>query len=507
MPSVTKSLLAFALSGVFVLASAAPASAHTAFESSSPADGDLVTEPIEQITLVFTTPADPTGDGFQVLDATGELRVPTSASSPDGRTWVLGFDPALAEGEIGVRWVVKAPDAHPIEGALSFSIEASASAPDVSQVASPRQRDNAVGGTTVADFLETNNDRDWLTFERVAPVARFVGLTGTVLGLGSMIFAMLVLRGSQQDIWHVLFWTRRGGLLVIVGAVGELLAQISAEGAGRLTLTGLFSVATSVFGIAIALRICGGLALASGIRFDLWDAGTAPDNLLDVRTSVPAREFAMASSRSSIAMSSVEFEAIPSRADVGYDRPGDLIWRPTSGSAVAYVGALTLLVSYGFDGHTVTEGKHLLTAAVNAVHVGGGAVWLGGVVMFAAVLRRRSRAGEDLAALPIALRFSVVASVALTLVGVAGLLLSFTILDTVSELWGTAWGRLLLVKVFIVALAAGAGAYNHYQLIPRLERVTNKASVSNELRLVVTIEAVLLVLALVTTAFLVGAAS
>ena len=163
--------------------------------------------------------------------------------------------------------------------------------------------------------------------------------------------------------------------------------------------------------------------------------------------------------------------------------------------------------SYAFDGHTVTEGDRLVTAGVNAIHVAGGAVWVGGLVMFVSILRRRRRSGADLEALPIALRFSVVATVALVAVGGAGIVLAVTILDSLSELWSTPWGQLLLVKTFVVGLAVSVGAYNHFELIPRLNKSTSKVAISTELQLVVTVEAVLLLITLVLTAFLVGAAS
>ena len=91
---------------VLVLVNAVPASAHTGFDSSIPADGETIADPLPQITLVFTGEAAPTGDGFQILDAAGELRSPTTATSADGLTWLLTFEPPLAGGTFGMRWVV-----------------------------------------------------------------------------------------------------------------------------------------------------------------------------------------------------------------------------------------------------------------------------------------------------------------------------------------------------------------------------------------------------------------
>ena len=84
--AVRRSFAAFgmAVALVFVV-TATPASAHTGFESSDPSDGASVTEPVEEITLRFTGPAQPSGDGFQVLDPQGVIHEPSSASSPTVR--------------------------------------------------------------------------------------------------------------------------------------------------------------------------------------------------------------------------------------------------------------------------------------------------------------------------------------------------------------------------------------------------------------------------------------
>lgn len=319
---------------------------------------------------------------------------------------------------------------------------------------------------------------------------------------------MLVLRGTKGEIWQVLYWTRRGGVLIVIAALIELFAQVSTESGGPLTASSLFSVATSTFGIAVALRIGGGIALSIGSSFDLTHAATSPESMISRSHAAasPARQLVAAASSLSLPPESVEFSP-PHQHTPVLDRPGDLMWRATPESALAFAGVATLLTSYAFDGHTVTKGDRLVTGALNAVHVAGGAVWLGGIVMLAAILNRRKKAGVDLRALPLALRFSTVASAALVAVGLAGAALSVTILDSIDEIWLTPWGRLLIAKVFVVAVAGGAGAYNHFELIPRLERTTSADAISEEFRFVVTVEAALLLLSVVLTAFLIGSAS
>ncbi len=108
---------------------AAPASAHTGFESSSPADRVTIDEPVAEISLTFSGEATPAGDGFVVLDPEGIVRVPDEITSPDNLTWTLRFDEPLANGTVGVAMAVAAPDAHPIEGSFSFNVAAPVPAP------------------------------------------------------------------------------------------------------------------------------------------------------------------------------------------------------------------------------------------------------------------------------------------------------------------------------------------------------------------------------------------
>ena len=127
--------------------------------------------------------------------------------------------------------------------------------------------------------------------------------------------------------------------------------------------------------------------------------------------------------------------------------------------------------------------------------------------MLAMVIARRNRNNIATRSLQLAVRFSVVATVALVAAGLAGVVLSVVILDSPSQLWSTPWGQLLLVKVALVAVAAAGGAYNHKVIVPELERSANDAGVAHRFRSVVTLEAVTLVAVTITTALLIGSSA
>lgn len=170
-------------------------------------------------------------------------------------------------------------------------------------------------------------------------------------------------------------------------------------------------------------------------------------------------------------------------------------------------GAVALLVAFTFHGHTAVEGPRLLTAAADVAHVTAGATWVGGLTMLCLVLWRRQRRGLPLGGYVLAGRFSVIAALAVVVAGLAGIVLAVTILDSISELWTTRWGQLLVAKSLLVVAAGAAGGYNHLVLIPALSRDPHDEELNQHLRKVVTVEAAVLIAVAVVTAALIGAAS
>ena len=537
-----------ALVAIAVGLPALPAAAHTGFESSDPPDGSVVTAELDNIVLSFSGRAEPAGDGFVILDPTGVTRTPdTLTAGPEQKVWTLGFDPPLTGGSIGVRWTVQAPDAHPIEGGFSFTIDAPVPVEepddDPTEVAagppaSTVDEGNAAGGSTsptskeprepasaeesVADAVPatdqdleaflTETETEVANAESVGAFGRILGFVGTMLGIGGLVFAMAVLRGHRGDTLAVLKLVRYSAVLVFVGTAIDFMAHLAVVGEGWSTIWAAVageSVALSSYGVAVGLR--------SAAALMLFLAATAKS------VAFTGRPPALVQPRS---MASIGAGA-PIRADIGEAMMVDTGWpnRPRDlGPATplpprdqapaalsispAVVFSITaLLVSFTFDGHTVSEGQRWITGAVDMVHVVAGAIWAGGVLALAIVLWRRSRRGARLDALELAVRFSVIAGAALAAAGVAGTVLAVIILDSVSELWTTPWGLLLIGKFTAVAATAALGTFNHFVVIPWMEADPGDDSRSLLLRTTATAEASLLCVVLIVTAFLVRAAS
>ncbi len=316
-----------------------------------------------------------------------------------------------------------------------------------------------------------------------------IALLGVVLGIGALAFLALALRGSVSEIGDALTAIRILGLVVAAGATLEYIGLVQSGNSS------LFSAFLTAPGFAAALRIGGGLALALGLV----------SNLIPVRKS---------GSRPLLALSSAVLEAERPTLEEHLPQQGRqreantwVRWQADASSWPAFGGVAAMVVSFWFDGHTVSKGPRLVHAMASSVHLLAGSVWAGGVIAMAFVLWRRFRHRRPLRAYELVLRFSPIATASLAAVAAAGLLMAVFVMDSFAELTGTPWGQILMLKTAAVGLAALGGAYNHFRLIPALESDPDDEQLLTEVRSTVTAEAIMLFFVVVVTAWLVAAAS
>jgi copper transport protein len=149
-------------------------------------------------------------------------------------------------------------------------------------------------------------------------------------------------------------------------------------------------------------------------------------------------------------------------------------------SALALGGAC-LLVS-GAIGHPAAI-QPFVSIPAKMAHLLSASLWLGGLLWLVWLSRC-----DELACRTEARRVSSVALVAVIAIFLTGSLETFLFLNSPSDLIHSDYGRLVLLKVLGITLLVGAGAYNRFGLIPRLDEagVTAKLSrtVSNEIVIV-----------------------
>ncbi len=472
------------------VASPGPVSAHTDFHSSVPADGSTVDGPLTTVTVNFTNPAVESGDGFELLGPDGVVREPVSLDPTDGTTFIATFDPPLEAGAYGFRWDVQAGDAHPIQGSFQFTVvdppTTTDAAPDTAPSSgSPTETvapvDDVSGDSPDAASLEAFLDSGDDTGSIVGRVGRSMSTAGTIFAVGVIAALVAFVRGRRDELRSLIGWVRLAGFVIIAGGITEFAALDETQTDGVVDVMGTKP------GVAAVLTVLAGALIFVGFGDRSGKVAAVPRSL------------------SSAAV--VEIETPRSNVASSDDLDVDVRWSPDATAAVGIAGLVLGLVSYWFDGHTVSRGPWLVHAVANLVHVASASVWVGGVFAMTtiAVLRRRREARTGLAAMVV--RFSTIAAISLGALATAGLVMTWFVIEGPSDLWSTDWGQVLLAKVVVVAIAAGMGAYNHLSLRPALEERPTDPSLVRHLRTSLAIESAAFVVVIVLTAILVGSAT
>ncbi|MFD7951981.1 copper resistance protein CopC [Streptomyces ardesiacus] len=111
---------------LFLLGTAAPASAHAALDGTDPGDGAVLERAPAHVTLTFSESVGLRDDSFRVLDPGGHRMRTGEAGRADGRadTARVALPGGLGEGTYTVAWRVVSADSHPVSGAFTFSVGA-----------------------------------------------------------------------------------------------------------------------------------------------------------------------------------------------------------------------------------------------------------------------------------------------------------------------------------------------------------------------------------------------
>jgi copper transport protein len=136
-------------------------------------------------------------------------------------------------------------------------------------------------------------------------------------------------------------------------------------------------------------------------------------------------------------------------------------WRFGAAAAAAAIAMLVDVIT----GHAAAGGLPL-QVAVQWLHIGAAGLWIGGL---AAVLLDVRGAPGDEKALAIR-RFSTWAGYALAVVAVTGIVRAIDEVGTVAALFGTDFGRIVLLKSALLALLALLGATNRFVNVPQAAR-------------------------------------
>ncbi|WP_380165015.1 copper resistance protein CopC [Jannaschia sp. R86511] len=398
-----RATLGLLLAGLLTLLLAPSASAHAQLLSTDPADGTVLAEAPEQLTLTFDEPVGLREDAVQLLDSTGEP-VAVQARAVDA-TVVVDVEGDLADGTYVLTYRVVSADSHPVAGGSTFSV----GAPSAGFVA-----DTALGSDPGA--------------VAVLVAVQALAYGGLLVGAGLALFVVVVLRDALpgEGPRRVLRTARWAGVGAVVGHV-LLLPATAVRQAGATAADLLVPVSwtqADPAGWWSAAAVLVGAVLVAAVLPRLLPGATSG--------------------------------AVPGAAP----------------AALALAGAGVALGSLVAVGHTRSAGPAWLVLGADLAHVVTAAAWVGGLVGLVLVAGPTGAAGFA----AVLSRFSALAAWTVAVLTVSGVVLAWRVNGAPAGLLSTDHGRVLLVKVAVVALVLAVAGWNRWRLLPAVRRDPDRAA-------------------------------
>lgn len=175
--------------------------------------------------------------------------------------------------------------------------------------------------------------------------------------------------------------------------------------------------------------------------------------------------------------------------------------------AAAAGATLLFALSQPLSGHPAAAAQPWLAISAQLLHLLGAGGWVGSLALLTAVaipaasrLESAEGGAADARIAGLVRAFSPTALIFAALLGATGLYTAWENLGGVAQLWESAYGRTLLIKLGFLSVAVIAGAYNWRRVLPELGQARSSA----RLRRSSLIELAAALLVLAATAVLVA---
>ena len=437
--------------------------AHAHLKRSEPAAGSKLTGPPRLIRFWFSERPELSMTLISLRDANGtEFALgPPEHDRSDPLFVSVRVSQPLPAGRYTVAWQTAASDGHPSHGTFSFVVlgAATLSAIRPVPVGVPADTIGAGNATSTTSTPGENGEEADAAASVSNSLARTVSFVALLVLVGATTFRTFVLsraRGINLEMRAQM--ERRAALLGVAASVLVILSALARIFLESRMMSGMPGMRTMSM-TDMAMHTRWGFAL----RIELGAA------------LVALVSFALAARRLRGA------------------------W------LVASTMALVLALTPALAGHAAASPKFTsLMIGSDFLHVLGGATWLGSLfaVMVIGVPLSLTLDGVERSSSIVSLvnSFSPMALASVAVVVVSGVIASWVHLEHFSSLWETAYGQILLVKLFLVAIALAIGAYNFRRVQPQL--VNEIGSI--RLRRSATIELSVGFLILLVTGFLTG---
>ncbi|MFD8499604.1 copper resistance D family protein [Amycolatopsis sp. NPDC059657] len=174
-------------------------------------------------------------------------------------------------------------------------------------------------------------------------------------------------------------------------------------------------------------------------------------------------------------------------------------WSWRIGAGAIMLGVLRVT---GMTGHAVESTRPLLSQVADFAHLAGICAWIGGLaVLLFGVLSSRD---PDVLALVVP-RFSKLAMGSVLLLILAGLVLAWQTVGTLERLFGTEYGRILLIKLAVLAVVLLFAQVSKFWVSKRLDAAVSSGATVRPFVYSVAAENALVILVLLAASFLVTA--
>jgi copper transport protein len=142
--------------------------------------------------------------------------------------------------------------------------------------------------------------------------------------------------------------------------------------------------------------------------------------------------------------------------------------------------AAGLLSTSTFTGHAAVASPRAAGLLNDLVHLAAGSTWFAGIILLAVFLPDawRGRAEPERLSLlaPVVVRFSQVALISIAIVAVTGVVNSLLNVASFGDLFGSAYGLTLTLKLLLFVGVIAMGAVNHFVLRDRMARAVTGGS-------------------------------
>ena len=286
------------------------------------------------------------------------------------------------------------------------------------------------------------------SWELLSVLSKVFIYLGAASALGGAFCLLNYNDGKRATLRRVLGLHLAGALLGLQAVAAAFLAQVgTASGSG---LSGAFD--RDMAGLLLSTQL-GDLSLFRAVGFAIWiGSGLFFYQTMLQQTRAPRRLF--------------------------YQRL----------FAVNALGFIFLLLSFRFGGHVSVQSLFVQFAL--AVHFTMFALWIGALYPLLTISRT-----EQVAELKVSLeRFSKHAVVIVSLLLLSGLTMMLSLIHSMAELFTTAYGVALTLKILLVIGLLGIAAVNKLIIVPRLLLQADAAQFQSSVRVEIAVAVILLLL-------------